>query len=192
MLSVYITRSRPPPCEHEMFPTGLFLVTGNINIDNDIPKYTYQTTAHRHDRSNQGIILCMRSGNKGRRYIVTSFLIGSAHTQKDPYDPDTHEGKIRRDTGPWFNIMKSSYQYRIPHCGDKAVVWPSYLRYGTSYTGKIISLISPISVTLVPCEAKWPVTCFITRAPIICFLCSTCDKTWNGSTYSWQPNSATK
>ena len=31
-----------------------------------------------------GIILCMRPANERRRYIVTSSLIGWAHTQNDP------------------------------------------------------------------------------------------------------------
>ena len=30
------------------------------------------------------IILCMRRANERRRHIVTSSLIGSAHTQSDP------------------------------------------------------------------------------------------------------------
>ena len=36
--------------------------------------------------------------------------------------------------GPWFNIKISSYQYRKSHCGDKTVVWSSYLHNGISYT----------------------------------------------------------
>ena len=35
----------------------------------------------------------------------------------------------------------SSYQYRKSHCGDKTILWPSYLHNGTSYyTGKMTSL----------------------------------------------------
>ena len=37
---------------------------------------------------------------------------------------------------PWFNIKMSSYQYRKSHCGDKTILWPSYLHIGISYTGK--------------------------------------------------------
>ena len=46
--------------------------------------------------------------------------------------------------GPWFNI-KMSYQYRNSHCGDKTILWPSYLHNGTSFTGKMTFLywISP-------------------------------------------------
>ena len=44
------------------------------------------------------------------------------------------------NTGPWFNIKKSSYQYRKSHCGDKTVVRSSYLHNGISYTGKMSSL----------------------------------------------------
>ena len=32
-----------------------------------------------------GIILCMRSANERRRYIVTSSLIGRVYTQNDPW-----------------------------------------------------------------------------------------------------------
>ena len=42
--------------------------------------------------------------------------------------------------GPWFNIKKSSYQYRKCHCGDKTNLCPSYLCNGISYTGKKASL----------------------------------------------------
>ena len=48
--------------------------------------------------------------------------------------------RIRTDTGPWFNIKMSSYQYRKSHCGDKMVVRSSYLHNGISYTGKMSSL----------------------------------------------------
>ena len=41
------------------------------------------------------------------------------------------------DTGLWFNIKVSSYQYRKSHCGDKTVIRSSYLHHGISYTGKI-------------------------------------------------------
>ena len=34
----------------------------------------------------------------------------------------------------------SSYQYRKAHCGDKAILRPSYLYNGISYTGKTTSL----------------------------------------------------
>ena len=30
----------------------------------------------------------------------------------------------------------SSYQYKESHCGDKTILWPSYLHNGISYTGK--------------------------------------------------------
>ena len=42
--------------------------------------------------------------------------------------------------GPWFNIKMSSYQYRKSHCGNKTILWPSYLHNGISYTGKTTSL----------------------------------------------------
>ena len=40
----------------------------------------------------------------------------------------------------WFNINVTSYQYRKSHCGDKTILWPSYLHNGVSYTGKMTSL----------------------------------------------------
>ena len=36
----------------------------------------------------------------------------------------------RYHSGPWFNIKMSSYQYRKSHCGDKTILWPSYLHNG--------------------------------------------------------------
>ena len=44
------------------------------------------------------------------------------------------------DTGRWFNIKMSSYQYRKSHGGDKTILWSSYLHNGISYTGKMTSL----------------------------------------------------
>ena len=44
------------------------------------------------------------------------------------------------DTGPWFNIKISSYQYKKSHCGDKTVIRSSYLHNGISYTGMMASL----------------------------------------------------
>ena len=44
------------------------------------------------------------------------------------------------DSGPWFNIKTTSYQYRKSHCGDKTILRPSYLHNGISFTGKVSSL----------------------------------------------------
>ena len=44
------------------------------------------------------------------------------------------------EAGGWFSIKVSSYQYRKSHCGDKTILWPSYLHNGISYTGKMTSL----------------------------------------------------
>ena len=56
------------------------------------------------------------------------------------------------NTGPWFNIKMSSYQYRKSHCGDKTVVRSSYLHNGISYTGKMTSLywFSPLVICMKP------------------------------------------
>ena len=48
--------------------------------------------------------------------------------------------RVIKPPGPWFNIKKSSYQYRKSHCGDKTILRPSYLHNGISCTGKISSL----------------------------------------------------
>ena len=108
---------------------------------------------------NLGIFLFMRPANEKRRYLVTSSVIGWAHTQKDPWrfiDGDPAErifnpssaGPVNmRDpkfvittlAGPWFNIKMTSYQYRKSHCGDKTILRPSYLHNGISYTGKTTS-----------------------------------------------------
>ena len=52
--------------------------------------------------------------------------------------------------GPWLNIKMSSYQYRKSHCGDKTVIWSSYLHNGISYTGKTTSLywFSPLQSSI--------------------------------------------
>ena len=39
----------------------------------------------------------------------------------------------------WFNIKRSSYQYRKSNCGDKTILWSSYLHNGISYGDKIFS-----------------------------------------------------
>ena len=44
------------------------------------------------------------------------------------------------ESGGWFNIKTTSYQYRKSHCGDKTILRPSYLHNGISYTGKMTSL----------------------------------------------------
>ena len=49
----------------------------------------------------------------------------------------------------WFRINMPSYQYGNSHCGDKMIVWSSYLHNGISYTGEIslywIRLLIPIN-----------------------------------------------
>ena len=59
--------------------------------------------------------------------------------------------------GPWFNISRSSYQYRKSHWRDKMVERSSYLHNGIFFTGKMASLywISPLYITCVE-SAIWP------------------------------------
>ena len=42
--------------------------------------------------------------------------------------------------GGWFKIKMPSYHFRKSHCGDKTILWPSYLHNGISYIGKMTSL----------------------------------------------------
>ena len=58
------------------------------------------------------------------------------------YDyPNVIEAKqMKKTSGPWFHINMPSHQYRKSHCGDKTVIWSSYLHNGISYTGKMASL----------------------------------------------------
>ena len=50
----------------------------------------------------------------------------------------------------WFNIKMPSCQYRKFHCGNKTILWPSYLHKGVSYTAKMASLywIKSLSVSV--------------------------------------------
>ena len=47
---------------------------------------------------------------------------------------------VTQDSGGWFNIKMTSYQYRKSHCGDQTILRPSYLHNGISYTSKMSSL----------------------------------------------------
>ena len=47
---------------------------------------------------------------------------------------------VKKSPGDWFIIKMPSYQHRKSHCGDKVILWPSYLHIGISYTGKMTSL----------------------------------------------------
>ena len=51
----------------------------------------------------------------------------------------------RENSGPWFIIKMSSYQYRKSHCGGKTILPPSCLHNGISNTGKTASLKHLIS-----------------------------------------------
>ena len=42
--------------------------------------------------------------------------------------------------GGRINIKMPSYQYMKSHCGDKTILWPSYLHNGISYTDTMTSL----------------------------------------------------
>ena len=57
--------------------------------------------------------------------------------------------RVHWNSGPWFNIKMSSYQYRESHYRDKTILRPSYLHNEIPYTGKMTSLywINPL-VTL--------------------------------------------
>ena len=59
-------------------------------------------------------------------------------------NPYTWEGGLHLEVKPggWFSIQMTSYQNRKSHCGDKMIIWPSYLHRGISYTGKMTFFIS--------------------------------------------------
>ena len=67
------------------------------------------------------------------------------------------------ESGPRFNIMMSSYQYRKSHCGDKTVVRSSYLHNRIFYTDKISFLywIQPWSMfSLCHCHMLYVIPCW--------------------------------
>ena len=66
----------------------------NIKISGHL--YCWHNLAIPSSHHNPGIILCMCPANERRRYIVTSSLIGWAHTQNDPCN------------GPHFNPLPAT------------------------------------------------------------------------------------
>ena len=56
---------------------------------------------------NAGTILCLRPANGRRRYIVTSSLIGRAHTQNDPCE--WHQDKVVHQLNPMKHISMKFY-----------------------------------------------------------------------------------
>ena len=61
-----------------------------------------------------GINLCMCPANERRRYIVTSSLIGWAHTQNDPwtiqYKMVLNAGQMKRIISTWMELWLASYK----------------------------------------------------------------------------------
>ena len=51
-------------------------------------------------------MLCMRPANVGRRYIVTSSLIGWAHTQNDPWKYEIYLYCLIEDVTPVLGPSK--------------------------------------------------------------------------------------
>ena len=62
---------------------------------------------------------CITTTKHSKAKTVCIFL-GIYCRRRHSVQNDAHE------TGPWFNIKMSSYQYRKSHCGDKTVVRSSY------------------------------------------------------------------
>ena len=54
-----------------------------------------------------------------------------------------------------------SYQYRKSHCGDKTILWPSYLHNGISYTGKMTYLYWMRALFIIISIVHRPTTGFI-------------------------------
>ena len=81
--------------------------------------------------ASQGIIIKISEGSNQYNKIRNCIL--NSH----PDLPRANNNELT--PGGWFNI-KTSYQYRKSHCGDKTILRPSYLHNGISYTGKMLSL----------------------------------------------------
>ena len=60
------------------------------------------------------------------------------------------------ESGGWFNIKMSSYQYRKYHFGDQTILRPSYLHNGISYTGSMTSLYW----IMAQCPCEYAIICY--------------------------------
>ena len=74
-----------------------------------------------------------------------------------------YNNAVTENTGPWFNIKMTSYQYRKFHCGDKTILRPSYLHNGISNIGKKTSLywIRALAALLAHTSWGWAVGCLL-------------------------------
>ena len=70
-----------------------------------------------------GIVLCMGSANERRRYIVTSSLIGWAHTQNDPgeymYSSTLFALSI---SPPWWRHQMETFSAWLTICAENSLV----------------------------------------------------------------------
>ena len=64
--------------------------------------------------------------------------------------------------GGWFSINMSSYQYNNSNCGDKMILWKSYLHYVVSHAGKTASLYW-IRAQVMPLQIHWQFLCSVIR-----------------------------
>ena len=87
----------------------VYIALGNKNNNNNEHLYPDSVLTYRYEITHQivsrilldpksGIILWMRPANERRRYIVTSALIGWAHTQNDPCKLGRHDDCRCRST----------------------------------------------------------------------------------------------
>ena len=74
------------------------------------------------DAGNTSQLQCVLLSHLSGQYQVSKFYITKLFT-----------------TRGWYNIEMASYHYREAHYKDEAVVRPSHLHNGNSYTGKMAS-----------------------------------------------------
>ena len=70
-------------------------------------------------------------------YLNTWFIVAPLY-QCHPLMSWRLQKSIHKEPGCRFNMP--SYQHRNYHCGDKMILWSSYLHNGIAYTGETISL----------------------------------------------------
>ena len=82
---------------------------------------------------------CCKDPGISRHNIDLVLLKSSIHSTRSYFLSMLWNSAMWRPGG-WINTKMPSYQYRKSHCGDKTILWPSYLHNGISYTGKMTSL----------------------------------------------------
>ena len=74
--------------------------------------------------------------------LLILFLLWTSLTQRGIVADGPYLTRMAiNQSGPWFNIKTSVYQYRKSHCGDKTVVRSSYLHNEISCISKMVSFL---------------------------------------------------